>query len=61
MSTLIQLELKMHCILALNDEGQPEYNITVGQKLADLGLPVFSCSPNEFPEILAKEINRISF
>lgn len=59
-SVLLQLGLKMHCILALDDEGKPDYNVSVGQKLANMGLPVFSCAPSEFPEILAKEINKIS-
>jgi len=45
-------------LLALNDEGAPSYNREVAEKLAALGINAFACTPNEFPELMAKAIKQ---
>lgn len=57
---LISKGMHMHCILAMDDSGQPEYHEVNGQKMADLGIPVFACAPELFPEVLADALNKIS-
>ncbi len=59
-SQLLSKGIRMHCILALDDSGQPEYHESNGQKMADLGIPVFACAPELFPEVLADALNKNS-
>lgn len=61
-SIIIKLKysgLRMYSILSLEDNGKPVYNELVGQKLADLEVPVFACSPEQFPSILSNAFNRM--
>lgn len=44
-------------LLALNDQGAPRYNAALAQQLADLGAPAFACTPDEFPELMARALN----
>lgn len=45
-------------LLALSDEGAPSYDRDVAEKFAAMGINAFACTPNEFPEIMAKAINK---
>lgn len=45
-------------LLALNDEGAPAYNRSLAGELAALGIPVFACTPEQFPGLMAASINR---
>jgi Mg-chelatase subunit ChlD len=47
-------------LLALNDEGRPVYDKHNAAQFAALDIPVFSCSPDKFPEVMAAAINRQS-
>lgn len=47
-------------LLALNDEGAPRYNAALAQELADLGTPAFACTPERFPEVMARALNQSS-
>ncbi len=42
------------CMLALDDEGIPAYEHSIAQSFAALEIPVFACTPDDFPDILAK-------
>ncbi len=44
-------------LLALNDQGAARYNAAVAQELADLGTPAFACTPEQFPELLARALS----
>ncbi|MCC6494845.1 MAG: VWA domain-containing protein [Propionibacteriaceae bacterium] len=44
-------------LLALSDEGKPGYSAETAQRLADLGIPAFACTPDAFPELIALAIN----
>jgi len=39
-------------LLALSDRGTPEYDRNLGQKIANLGIPSFACSPDMLPELI---------
>lgn len=45
-------------LLALNDEGAPCYDHDQAQFMATLSIPVFACTPDRFPELMAAAINR---
>ena len=45
-------------LLALDDKGIPVYNVETGKMLAALDIPVLACSPNYFPDLMVKIINR---
>jgi Mg-chelatase subunit ChlD len=45
-------------LLALNDEGAPAYDHGNASALASLGIPVFACTPDLFPDLMAAAIGR---
>lgn len=47
-------------LLALSDKGAPMYDHAVAGKFAALDLPVFSCTPDLFPDLMASAIKKES-
>lgn len=45
-------------LLALNDEGAPAYDRANAAALAALDVPVFACTPQQFPDLMAMAIAR---
>ena len=45
-------------LLALSDEGRPHYSHETATKVAALGIPVFSCTPDNFPRMIAAALER---
>ncbi|MER7002983.1 VWA domain-containing protein [Dactylosporangium sp. NPDC000555] len=45
-------------LLALSDEGAPDYDRENAAALAALGVPAFACTPDVFPELMAAAIER---
>lgn len=45
-------------LLALNDEGKPVYDKHNAAQLAAMDIPVFACTPDKFPEVMAAAINK---
>jgi len=45
-------------LLALSDEGAPDYDRENAAALAALGAPAFACTPDVFPELMAAAIER---
>lgn len=43
-------------LLALNDEGKPYYSKNNAQSVSKLGIPVFACHPDLFPDLMAAAI-----
>lgn len=46
------------CLLALNDEGAPYYDHGNAEYFATLGIPVFACTPDLFPDLMAAAISK---
>jgi hypothetical protein len=46
------------CLLALNDNGTPGYDHRNAAAMAAMGIPVFACTPDLFPELMAAAIQR---
>ncbi|MCB0635977.1 MAG: VWA domain-containing protein [Lewinella sp.] len=50
--------LQFITLLALNDEGAAAYDHDNAQYLAQLGIPAFACTPDQFPSLMASAIQR---
>lgn len=45
-------------LLALSDEGRPAYDPKLSTQVAALGIPVFACTPDQFPDLMAAALKR---
>lgn len=45
-------------LLALTDTGRPSYDPHLSARVAALGIPVFACTPDQFPELMATALRR---
>lgn len=45
-------------LLALSDDGAPGYNHAVAAEFAELGVPAFGCTPEQFPDLMAAAIQK---
>ena len=45
-------------LLALSDEGRPYFDRKLAEKFATLGVPVFACTPDQFPDLMATALRR---
>jgi Mg-chelatase subunit ChlD len=45
-------------LLALTDTGRPSYDPKLAAQVAALGIPVFACTPDQFPELMATALRR---
>lgn len=49
--------IKVIVLLALSNSGTPYYSARHAQHIASMGVPVFSCTPDLFPEMIAVALN----
>lgn len=45
-------------LLALTDTGRPSYDPNLSAQVAALGIPVFACTPDQFPDLMATALRR---
>jgi hypothetical protein len=55
---LIALGVNVIVLLALSDLGFPAYSVPVAARIAALGAPVFACTPDQFPDLMAAALRR---
>jgi hypothetical protein len=55
---LVAAGVQLVVLLALNDSGAPSYDHRNAQFLADMGVPVFACTPDKFPSLMAAALTR---
>lgn len=55
---LVDSGVQVICLLALNDQGSPYYNATNASTFAKNGIPVFACTPDLFPDLMATAIRK---
>ncbi len=55
---LIGLGVNVIGLLALSDQGRPAYHAGLASQLAELGAPVFACTPERFPALMAAALRR---
>ena len=57
---LVASGVQLIVLLALDDRGAPSYDKANAAKLAAMGAPVFACTPDLFPDMMAAAIKRSS-
>ncbi len=55
---LIASGVNVIVLLALNDDGRPEYDAAHAAAFASMGAPVFACTPDQFPDLMAAALKR---
>ena len=55
---LIGAGVNVIVLLALSDDGRPAYNPEIAARIAALGAPVFACTPDQFPSLMAAALRR---
>ncbi|MES2733259.1 MAG: VWA domain-containing protein [Bacteroidota bacterium] len=55
---LVSSGVQLITLLALNDSGAPSYDTSHARFFASLGIPVFACTPDQFPDLMAAAISR---
>lgn len=57
-AALVQSGVQVIVLLALSDDGKPASNEDIARKMAALGCPVFGCTPDLFPHLMAAALRR---
>jgi hypothetical protein len=55
---LVTAGVQFIVLLALNDDGAPMYDHGNAQFFSNLGIPVFACSPDKFPDLMAAALSK---
>jgi hypothetical protein len=55
---LVAAGVQVVVLLALNDDGAPFYDHSNAQFLSNLGIPVFACTPDKFPDLMAAALSK---
>jgi len=58
MAQLVRSGVNVIVLLALCDNGRPSYDPKMAEEMAVLGIPVFSCTPDHFPDLMATALRR---
>jgi VWA domain-containing protein len=56
--TIVGAGVNVIVLLALNDDGKPSYDANHAAAFAAMGCPVFACTPDEFPDLMATALQR---
>jgi Mg-chelatase subunit ChlD len=57
-AALKQSGVNVIVLLALSDDGHPGYHTNHAEQLAAMDCPVFACTPDQFPELMAAALTR---
>jgi len=55
---LVAAGVQLIVLLALNDDGAPAYDHGNAQFLSNIGVPVFACTPDKFPDLMAAALSK---
>lgn len=55
---LVDSGVQVITLLALNNEGAPFYDHKNAEFFASLGVPVFACTPDQFPDLMAAALSK---
>lgn len=58
LSQLVGIGVNVIVLLALTDTGRPFYDPELSAQVASLGVPVFACTPDQFPDLMAAALRR---
>lgn len=57
-AALVGRGVNVIALLALNDSGRPSYDARHAATFAAMGCPVFACTPDQFPDLMAAAFQR---
>ncbi len=57
-ANLISQDVNVITLLALSDDGRPSYDVDLAADFAAIGSPVFACTPDQFPGLMATALKR---
>lgn len=57
-AAMVAAGVQFIALLALSDDGRPGYDHENAAHLAAMGIPVFACTPDQFPELMAAALQR---
>jgi len=57
-ATIVDSGVQLVVLLALNDDGSPAYDHSNAGFLASIGVPVFACTPDLFPDLMASALQK---
>ncbi len=57
-ANLIRQDVNVITLLALSDDGRPSYDARLAAEFAAIGSPVFACTPDQFPDLMATALKR---
>lgn len=55
---LMGIGVNVIVLLALSDSGRPFYDPNLAEQMSALGAPVFACTPDQFPDLMASALRR---
>lgn len=55
---LVSAGVQLIVLLALSDDGAPSYDHGNAKFLSSLGVPVFACTPDKFPDLMAAALTK---
>ncbi len=55
---MVSAGVQVIVLLALNDDGAPSYDHGNAQFLSNIGIPVFACTPDKFPDLMAAALSK---
>lgn len=58
LARLVAAGVNVIALLALSDEGRPASDPVMAGRVAALGVPVFACTPDQFPALMAAALKR---
>jgi len=58
LAALVRGNVNVIVLLALTDDGRPAYDPNLAGRVAALGVPVFACTPDQFPDLMATALRR---
>lgn len=58
MKQIKEMGVQFISLLALNDKGAPMYDKDIAQYVSTLDIPVFACTPDQFPNLMATAIQK---
>jgi hypothetical protein len=56
--SIVQSGVQLIVLLALNDDGAPSYDHRNAEYFANIGAPVFACTPDKFPDLMAAALSK---
>lgn len=57
-AALVRAGVNLIVLLALSDDGRPAYDARMAETFAAMGAPVFACTPDQFPGLMACALRR---